>query len=1060
MAASKSYQRFRSRDTVIRIQAHQHPGRSGCPVIIWSDIQACFPGVVRIQDQDIYVPFERDDDLYRIKPHGIKYRPDAILDVIYRDDKAPSKGKSYTKTHPLHSHATTLPSGNTKQPTYPSPVPIEIPSSVTSSPELSPGIQSINTEHDNDSTQGESEIVQSTTPEGTADPPRTTLEDPSYDAQTQTDDQEDSSDVSVGLLTASKSQQDTRAHGTISRDEFQDAIDSDGSERSGVTSSPDSEIIDTSITTIVPTSAQDTSDCTFTVEEIMQHRIKGILARRYTWLESPCPKLFTILPVKDFDISRLPTLSMFRVHFLCDCGGVTKIDGEQDMSPPHLPAREEPYVIKSDNIISKYGTYMMAVLEMMFYMKLVTLDKRTVERIRYAVTFLLTKRIQSSIRFHDRKIRNLDEVPVIEPLDNTSLKDLYTQHLVDAEQPLGGFRAFQTDQGDIRWVCILHLSEYAPNTVFERPTRFLGHPSSLRGAYWASLGIFRVIVKDRERAKDLYQLIQSLVSVPVMSFFLDWDVLPQDVVDLAEAVSLFPTSCIMINVREDPIDNTDPWGLGHPYNPVVKAAFNNPRIQAFSLEKRKLEINDEFSSFERSFYLGSVIVKFKRDLKTPSKTMFAGLVTDMDGALGTLRASLEGLDRFSELTLEVGFWDQATIKFATDLDGYELVNSEDWFSSDARHMEAIELRAYSSTDTVLLDANCLTDVMINFKFPADGPKIRSMIKNNTRLKKLELSITEADDACQIFEYFKALLANHPSLDSFHISQEHFHARTSVYTWEGVADRAKMTLGIECSAEDRIGTMLQKFASCLTTLMIYGLGLQEALILEKVLRPKKGPFKLRSIFLLNVCALSVEAMESLKKIVLRDTAPEFSISGSVDTKEIGPLADFLIAVAPKVTRLHLYGQHVREIYMELENRMPNSAEMERLTELLISGPLKVESVENEMKWLRSILKKPVPLTTLEIKSADLGHDGWMMLVKEVDFTGLSDLIISPARPIKIEVLEAIVDAVPENSSLGAVVVTCEEMPQARREEFREILLKKMKNGSGSNKGLVMINGFIR
>ncbi|KAF9380507.1 hypothetical protein CPC16_010289 [Podila verticillata] len=1056
MAASKSYQRFRSRDTVIRIEAHRHPGRSG-PVIIWSDIQACFPGVVRIQDQDIYIPFERDEDLYRIKPHGINYRPDTILDVIYRDDKALSKGKSYAKSQPVQSTPPT--SGNTKQPAFPPvPIRIEIPSSVASSPaELSSGLQSTNNDH-GDSTPDESGNIQSTPEEEITDPRETNSEDPSNIAEPQTDDQEQDPYVSAEQSTSGShdiSQEPT------SQDEFLEAMEMDeGSDHSGVASPPDSEIIDTSITTIVPTSAQDTSDCTFSVEEIMQYRIKDILARRYTWLESPCPKLFTILPVKDFDISRLPTLSMFRVHFLCDCGGVTKIDGEQDMSPPHLPAREEPYVIKSDNIIAKYGTYMMAVLEMMFYMKLVTLDKRTVERIRYAVTFLLTKRIQSSIRFHDRKINSLDEVPVIEPLDNTSLKELYTQHLVDAEQPLGGFRAFQTDQGDIRWVCILHLSEYAPNTVFERPTRFLGHPSSLRGAYWASLGIFRVIVKDRERAKDLYQLIQSLVSVPLMSFFLDWDVLPQDVIDLAEAVSLFPTSCVMINVREDPIDNTDPWGLGHPYNPVVKAAFNNPRIKAFSLEKRKLDISDEFGSFERSFYLGSVIVKFKRDLKIPSKTMFAALVTDMDEALGTLRASLEGLDRFSELTLEVGFWDQATIKFAADESDYELVNTEDWFSSDARHMEAIELRAYSSTDTVLLDAKCLTDVMINFKFPADGPKIRNMIKNNMRLKKLELSITEADDACQIFEYFKALLANHPSLDSFHISQEHFHARTSVYTWEGVADRAKMTLGIECSAEDRIGTMLQKFASCLTTLMIYGLGVQEALILEKVLRPKKGPFKLRSIFLLNVCALSVEAMDSLKKIVQRDTAPEFSISGSVDTKEIGPLADFLIAVAPKVTRLHLYGQHVREIYMELETRMPESAEMDRLTELLISGPLKVESVESEMKWLRSILKKPVPLTTLEIKSADLGHDGWMMLVKEVNFTGLSDLIISPARPIKIKVLEAIVDAVPENSSLGAVVVTCEEMPQARREEFREILLKKMKNGSGSNKGLVMINGFIR
>ncbi|KAF9421060.1 hypothetical protein BGZ94_008938 [Podila epigama] len=1161
MASQKLYQRFRSKGTIVRIAVHEYPQGPGRLVVIWSDIQACFPGVVRIQDGDIYVPFERDEHLYRIKPHGIKYQPDTILDIIYRDNPTSPKEKRSTRKSNTNAilqaqegeHADTPP----PLPQQPAPI-IAAPSVASSLVGSLPASQLSTQQPDLDSkAQGSTQIqylskntkthlIKRVTKRKEAEHPalrfrslqdlanyKATMEalpdipkqnaklipeastkdkleatvttgtkgatgangkgnvsdisttPPTPDTKTTivSSNPTEALDATLEFTTNSKREaKDTyktkeQALETSSKkialqpsithvpsfDEILGKSGDDVSDSSSPSSTPTGEILDSTIMSIVPISTQHNAPTAeYSIKDIMLHRIQAIMARRYTWLESPCPKLFTILPVKDFEVTKLPTLSMFRVHFLCDCGDIVKIDGEQDISPPHLPAREEPYAIKSDSIISTYGAHMMAVLEMMFYMKIVPLDKRMVERIRYAVTFLLTKKVPSSIRFHDRKIKSLQDVPVIEPLDNSGLKDLYTQYLVDAEQPLGGFRAFQTDKGDIRWICILHLSKYAPNTVFERPTRFLAHPSSLSGAYWASLGVFRVIVKDRQRATDLYSLIQSLVSVPVMSFYLDWEMTQADILELAKAVSDFPTSCVMINVREDPINYKDPLGLGHPYNEVVRSALSNSRIQAFSLEKRKLEVSDEFSSFERSFYLDSVIVKFKRDLKIPGKTIFAGLVTDMDGALSTLNTSLCGLNRFSELTLEVGFWDQVTIKFVRDLGEFNPESGEDWYTYSSEYMEAIELRACIRPDTMLLNAKCLTDVMISFKFPTDGPKIRNVIKNNNRLKKLELSVSKTDDACQIFEYFKALLANHPSLDSFHISQEHFHAKTSIYTWESVADRSKMTLGIECGADDRIGTMLQKFASCLTTLMIYGLGPQEALILEKVLRPKRGPFKLRSIFLLNVCALSLEAMDSLKKIVLRDTAPEFSISGSVDgSTEIGPLADFLIAVAPKVTRLHLYGKNVRDIYMELERRMPESSVLDRLTELLISGPLEISSVENEMKWLRSILKKPVPLTTLEIKSADLGHDGWMTLVKEIDFTNLSDLIISPTTPVKIAVLEAIVAAVPDASSLGAVVVTCEDMPQARREEFRDILLKKMRGGAGgSNKGLVMINGFIK
>jgi hypothetical protein len=56
------FQDFRSRVSagLVRIPAVRHPTH-GDLYIIWSDIRHCFPGVMRIQFDNIYVPMLRDD---------------------------------------------------------------------------------------------------------------------------------------------------------------------------------------------------------------------------------------------------------------------------------------------------------------------------------------------------------------------------------------------------------------------------------------------------------------------------------------------------------------------------------------------------------------------------------------------------------------------------------------------------------------------------------------------------------------------------------------------------------------------------------------------------------------------------------------------------------------------------------------------------------------------------------------------------------------------------------------------------------------------------------------
>jgi hypothetical protein len=58
------YQAFRFKNAIVRIQTYVHPTLNK-PFVIWSDIESCFPGAIRIQNGEYFVPFLRDERLYR-----------------------------------------------------------------------------------------------------------------------------------------------------------------------------------------------------------------------------------------------------------------------------------------------------------------------------------------------------------------------------------------------------------------------------------------------------------------------------------------------------------------------------------------------------------------------------------------------------------------------------------------------------------------------------------------------------------------------------------------------------------------------------------------------------------------------------------------------------------------------------------------------------------------------------------------------------------------------------------------------------------------------------------
>ncbi|KAF9321833.1 hypothetical protein BG003_010857 [Podila horticola] len=841
-----------------------------------------------------------------------------------------------------------------------------------------------------------------------------------------------------------------------------------------------------------------------TVAHVVAERMRTILLARINWINHRYPKFFVILPIKtsaafhDFQVNgddadfAAMTFQDFRVYFLCDCG---RIPGFEDTYFSHLEEPEAPsykFQKKSEVENILYGTYMLGVLEMFKYgvvlegvVHVPKLENQPemLEMINCSINFLTFRGIQNSLHFYanlilldqDTPAEGLKDVKPIELLTPSEMEEFWRHCLVDARDPLGRLRPYKTSEGDTRRICWAHWDLMSPKGAIHMIQQFSTDPSSTRNYFESNVGSFRGFLKNRDQMRLFFRVADALPMIPAISAFFDWELTPADETAIQKFVSQTTVTGIKVYLQagKQPLAQqklTAP-GMGHGHNDIVQAGLTNKSIHGFTLECRNPVAHgfmpDEIMTFlsDSKPTMGPTY-GFAYLCKDPTsgKMDVALLCTDVDRAALWVRKILNGFGTLSSLHLEIdSIWEQVEIKFSPTAtsDAREIPettsNASDKQDKNATqelcayfanrgYVDYIKLRTVYLQESVLLKSGCLHELMIGHSSShSDVQKIRDMLKSNSKkLEKLELSIPSTEDPCQIFETFKSPLANCPNLKSFEIRQTHVEAGASTYCWNGLAsgDRSQLTLNMTTYAGDKIGPLLQKMASCLTRLYINGIEPTESAILEKVLRQKKGPFKLKHLHLWDVTKMAEPALEDLKKIIIRfqgltDLGVTFNTAAKASKQVIGRCVDFLLAIAPKVTSVHMYGKGTKLILAELDKRLVAYHESLRgkvsikdmvpivpfplVDEIWLSGDDTDDSgggklvfTETEPQWARALFRHTYgKLRRLDLAVIVIPDSVWPGLLQDsISFAVLRDVRLRLLNAMSPETLDMIVDAIPE------------------------------------------------
>lgn len=843
-----------------------------------------------------------------------------------------------------------------------------------------------------------------------------------------------------------------------------------------------------------------------TVAHVVAERMQTVLLTKINWISHRYPKFFIILPIKtsaafhDFQVNgddadfAAMTFRDFRVYFLCDCG---RVPGFEDTYFPHLEEHDAPsykFQNKSEVENPLYGTYMLGVLEMFKYgvvlngvVHVPKLENQPemLEMINCSINFLTFRGIQNSLHVYanlilldqDTPAEGLKDINPLELLKLSEMEEFWRYCLVDARDPLGRLRPYRTSEGDTRRICWAHWDLMSPKGAIHMIQQFSIDPASNRNYFEPNVGSFRGFLKNRDQMRLFFRVADALPMIPAISVFFDWELTPADEIAVHKFVSQTTVTGIKIFLQssKQPLAQqkvTAP-GMGHGYNEIIQAGLTNKSIHGFTVESRSPVSHgfmpDEIMTFVNSSKptMGPTFSRAHM-CKDPisGKMDIALLCTDMDRAALWVRKILHGFGTLSTLHLEIdSIWEQVEINFAPTATSeaeeipettLKVLEKQDknatqelcTYFANRGHIDWIKLRTVYLQESVLLKSGCLHELMIGHSNSnSDVQRIRDMLKSNSKkLEKLELSIPSSEDPCQIFETFKAPLSNCPNLKSFEIRQSHIEAGASTYCWNGLAsgDRSHLTLNMTTYGGDKIGPLLQKMASCLTRLYINGIEPSESAILEKVLRQKKGPFKLKHLHLWDVTKIPEPALEDLKKIIIRfqgltELGVTFNTAAKASKQVVRRSVDFLLAVASKVTSVQMYGKGTKLMLAELDRRLAVYRESLRgkvsindmvpivpfplVDEIWLSGDDTDDSAggslvftETEPQWARALFRHTYgKLRRLDLAVVVIPDNVWVGLLEDsISFAVLRDVRLRLLNAMSPKILDMIVDAIPEGA----------------------------------------------
>ncbi|KAG0271638.1 hypothetical protein BGZ95_000516, partial [Linnemannia exigua] len=366
-------------------------------------------------------------------------------------------------------------------------------------------------------------------------------------------------------------------------------------------------------------------------------------------------------------------------------------------------------------------------------------------------------------------------------------------------------------------------------------------------------------------------------------------------------------------------------------------------------------------------------------------------------------------------------------------------NSGDLFKffEQREWIDDIECDCSEAVITQLLLLHNLTRVIVWFSLKHDRVKIREMLKVNKKLKELTLHDTERDDPSQIFETYKALLANHPMIELFEVRQHHIDTADSTFAWKNPKEPTKMRVAITCYAGDRVQSMLQKYAPLIDSLTIEHLKASDAAVLEKSTRPKKGPLSLRWLGIHNVHLMETAVLDDLKKVILRSDIDQVMVTGST-FKAVIHLDD-------ATTLIRSGDAGARGIAAKgggaVSKKRDDVAE-EKANAQVVEGEqpdmIRLQGFTMTGAWTQSILLYPWMerlllstghgatatyledgrrkqiLTKLTLTGSTILEEDWKRILKSLDLFQMTRIHIRQKNRLSVETLKSMIDAIPMNS----------------------------------------------
>ncbi|KAF9148190.1 hypothetical protein BG015_010082 [Linnemannia schmuckeri] len=691
-----------------------------------------------------------------------------------------------------------------------------------------------------------------------------------------------------------------------------------------------------------------------TVEDLVEHRVRNVLMTRQRWIEAACPRLFCILPTSDDIASRAtvaptnwdpstdieatpltmtlanpptsaldPSAADFHFFFICDC---CDVPGYEEEWFPHGSLKEGVHNYDLtlgvvDDMVPKYGEYIMGILEMLKYG--IYIDNRlkfpaqtdagVQRRLSVAIEFLESRNILSCASYYSQNLAALEKDPSgaallagltpIEPLSKTMTKVL-ARRLEMTHVPLfEGMSPYRTKEGDVRWLCLPHWYGMSPQEEWAVLNKFQDNSPFIKSEYHTNLATFRAIAMNRAKAREFYKLAGRMTTTCVFRLFNDFDMNSQDEADLCDAVGKFAAACVHVTVRpKTGVHDGAMHGFAKGYWTITLAALGNMKLEGFRLVQGTSDEPPNFRAhYERSDLERSttdhvrLLTRMKRSAhsKRLNVTM---VVTDIDRAVNTVRRHVQGLHHFSKLVLATDFtFNEVQARFARPGSGVVGCNVEDTdYDGDLESFfvrrdgcDTIKYTCIGMPDNQFLMSRALTTVQMAFSLVRDRTKVRELIKHSKALSSLTLQNSTRDDPSQIYESLKALLANHPSLKELSVQHRQGNNRASSFVWHCPNDLTKMRVHMSFCQGDKVRAMFQKYATSIEELTVDGIESADATVFEKSMRTKKGPLKLCRMVLRGLHLWEPFALEEFKKVILRLHIMEVIVSGGIDDHEEFP-----------------------------------------------------------------------------------------------------------------------------------------------------------------------------